>query len=307
MLSIPNQKRQIPRSKQRVRNLKVPRAIFGYPFELDFRTGEPLLQTGTPLAIGDTIELSKEESKHLTGSLRRSSGDEIDVVDPRSGTIYRSTIVATTPHTHCQINSLVLSPPASRTHLLVGLPEGKIIESLFEKAIEVGVETVWIFAAERSQNGSARLSEGKLVERLLRIAASAIKQSGAARLPRIITGQTLQEVLAKTADDCAARRLLLVPPKEHITGLEQCAPNIISVFNDFNVQISGLERSAQPVDSYLLVGPEGGLTEREEKIAREGRFIPCSLGPQVLRTETAAIVALAITQMLGEATTEVAA
>jgi len=143
-----------------------------------------------------------------------------------------------------------------------------------EKATELGVEAIVPVEAERSEKGLDRAA-AKRLERWRRIALESSQQSRRARLP---------EITASTA----FAQALETPAAGHYFLEEECgAPPLLTVLPE------AVERS--PSDTIcLLVGPEGGWTGEERRAASARGWQAVSLGPQILRAETAAIAALAV-------------
>ena len=158
-----------------------------------------------------------------------------------------------------------LDPP-HRVVLLVAPPRPSRASWLVEKATELGVAAIHWLAAERTPR---ELGGGGL-ERLERVAAAALEQSGGASLPRLSGPHDLGEVDALVAD--CDRRLLLAPGAAEADG------------GDW----SGSGATA------LAVGPEGGWTDDELARLAAAGFVARGLGDRVLRIETAAVTASAL-------------
>jgi 16S rRNA (uracil1498-N3)-methyltransferase len=154
--------------------------------------------------------------------------------------------------------------------LAVGMPANERMDTLIEKATELGVTTVQPLHCERSV---LRLSGERALKKVAHwrgVAQAACEQSGRTRVPTIAPVLSVHEWLASlTPDDAARQRLLLSP------------------------------RSAQPLARndakavLCLSGPEGGLTDAEEHAALDRGFGAVSLGPRVLRADTAPLALLA--------------
>lgn len=265
------------------------------------RAGNELLKPG------HIITLDIAESGHLTGVLRRSDGAVVDVVNLETFQHLRCVVVnSAAAGVQCEVTQLLSPPPLPHTHLLLGLPESAVLESVVEKSVEIGAASVSVFGAVRSQNARGRLSNTeKLRARLDRIALTALKQSGAAILPRVLFYADLHEALRPVPQNGSVRKFIADVP---IDDRESTAPGIslqqLSKITNFFPPPSenpvSLQSDPQTVDSYVMIGPEGGLTDGEREEAHAAGFLPVSLGPQVLRTETAAIAALAVLRMLGD-------
>jgi 16S rRNA (uracil1498-N3)-methyltransferase len=211
------------------------------------------------------------DAHHLTRVLRVEPGQQFEISDNQS--VYLAEVESARKDlVSFSIREKVTpSRAVVRTVLLVSLIRFERFEWMLEKATELGVERIVPVQAERSEKGLER-AVAKRIPRWNRIVRESSEQSRRARLPEIGDSVTLAEALAFQAT-C------------HYALEEGQAPPILSVLS--------VERS--PSDSIaLLIGPEGGWTDREREQIVATSWIPVSLGNQILRTETAAVAALAI-------------
>lgn len=202
-----------------------------------------------------------EAYRHLFRAARLAVGDALRVVDgegrARWGRVTR---------VDRRVGVVALGEPAPAreapvpVEVLVAPPRPQRASWLVEKATEVGVSAIRFIAAQRSPRD---YGAGQ-VERLRRIARSALEQCGRSRLPEISGPHNLDDLPGLLAP--LAERWLLEPEGE--------AP--------------GLAAARQP--SALLVGPEGGWTQPERRALAGLGCLPVSLGPRILRVETAAVV-----------------
>ncbi|MGV3741593.1 MAG: 16S rRNA (uracil(1498)-N(3))-methyltransferase, partial [Burkholderiaceae bacterium] len=160
-------------------------------------------------------------------------------------------------------------PPYAIT-LAQALPEASKMDWIIEKAVELGVTAIQPIAAQRCVvRLNAERSEKKLMH-WQGIVAAACEQSGRNRLPNLAEPIELQPWLMQS--DLHAR-VLLTPRSEQ------------------SLSVWARHHAPQPV--AFLIGPEGGFTEQEEKMALDQGAIPLSMGSRILRTETAGLAALA--------------
>lgn len=155
--------------------------------------------------------------------------------------------------------------------LAQALPEGTKMDWIIEKAVELGVAAVQPLAAQRSV---VRLSGERLDKRHAHwqgVIVAASEQSGRNRLARLHPLADIQPWLAGPA---ACPRILLNPRATQ--------------------SLASWARATPAQDVTLLVGPEGGFTPQEEDAALAGGALALSMGPRVLRTETAGLAALAV-------------
>ena len=223
----------------------------------------------TPAAA--TYQLSEDESKHAVRVLRLNEGDAIDLLDGRGG-LYTAIVADANPK-RCQlrISQHAHVPPRPYfTHVAVA-PTKNLdrMEWFVEKAVEVGVERISFLRCARSERRELKL------ERLEKIAISALKQSGQAWLPR------LDEL-----EDFAAFVAGVTPETTFIAHLEEGERTALA-------QVAG----AGP-GCCVLIGPEGDFTPGEIALALERGIRPVTLGASRLRTETAALAAVFTAQLV---------
>jgi 16S rRNA (uracil1498-N3)-methyltransferase len=218
------------------------------------------------------------DAHHLTRVLRVEPGQQFEISDNHA--VYLAEVESARKDlVSFSVREKVPSAePLVRTSLLASLIRFERFEWMLEKATELGVARVVPLHAQRSEKGLEQAA-GKRMSRWNRIVREASEQSRRARLPEI--GDPVD--LAGALKFEAACRYVLE---------EAAAPPILQ----------SLPAHREPGHSVaLLVGPEGGWTERErEQIAGAG-WRPVSLGTQILRAETAAIAALAIVNAAWEA------
>ena len=158
--------------------------------------------------------------------------------------------------------------------LLQALPEKERMEMIIQKATELGVSAILPFESERSISLGEREGKQKKAHRWQFIAVKAVQQSRRAKVPHVGECRPFSETL-ENCDEDGLRILLWEKEGKNLRGVLR-------------------EHRAQKI--YVMVGPEGGLTEGEVKGAQEKRFIPVKLGQRILRTETAAITLVGILQ-----------
>ena len=217
----------------------------------------------TPAAA--TYQLSEDESKHAVRVLRLNEGDAIDLLDGRGG-LYTATVADANPK-RCQLRIThheTVAPRPYFTHVAVA-PTKNLdrMEWFVEKAVEIGVERISFLRCARSERRELKL------ERLEKIAISALKQSGQAWLPQ------LDELV-----DYAAFVASIAPETTFIAHLEAGERTALA-----QVASAGL-------GCCVLIGPEGDFTPAEINLALGRGIRPVTLGASRLRTETAALAAV---------------
>ncbi len=223
-------------------------------------------------------ELSGEDARHLARVLRAEAGQQYEISDNER--MYLAEISETKAG---RVIFRVLEPvfigeqadalPAIT--LFAALIKFDRFEWMVEKATELGVAGIVPFEAERSEKGLA-LAARKRIERWRRIARESSQQSRRTHLPEIEPPRAFSEVLS----DASRHRYFLDEQPGGRPLLEAFPP------------VSGRVREATIA---LLIGPEGGWTDSERDQAQTAGWAPVSAGPTILRAETAATAALAIT------------
>ena len=163
--------------------------------------------------------------------------------------------------------------PQRRVHLAVGMPANERMDWLVEKATELGAASLWPLQTAHSV---LRLSGERAEKKRLHwqaVAAAACEQCGGNRLPAIGRISELGAWLAQA-------------PKAPL----RCVLSLDAAANTLDHELARIGAQDEVV---FLSGPEGGLAPSEEAAARAAGFVPVSLGPRVLRAETAALTALA--------------
>ena len=234
------------------------------------------LYVDTPLVAGSRVALPEAAARHVGRVLRSRPGDELVLFDG-SGDEYPATIErvskqAVLVQVGARRERDVESPLAVR--LIQGVSRGDRMDTVVQKSTELGVRRITPLLSEHSV---VRLDEERAQKRVAhwrRVAESACEQCGRNRPPRVDPPATLPAVLAGDPPPGAVRLLLSTAATDGID----------------------LPRQPRPAGVELLIGPEGGFSAAEAALARDAGFRGVSLGPRVLRTETAAIAALALLQ-----------
>jgi len=220
---------------------------------------------------GGMAELRGEDARHLTRVLRAETGQRYEISDGQAA--YLAEIAEARGD---RVVFRVIEPidtPGTPLHitLCAALIKFDRFEWIVEKATELGVERILPVEAERSEKGLAEASR-KRAQRWARIARESSQQSRRVRAPEILPAVRFERCLAEEAD----YRYFLD---------ETTAPPLLRVLPPDR---PGSGRAA------LLTGPEGGWTDAERRLAAAAGWQPVSLGPQVLRAETAAAAAIAV-------------
>jgi 16S rRNA (uracil1498-N3)-methyltransferase len=226
-----------------------------------------------PLAAGQSCLIGGSAANHIMRVLRLRDGDLLTLFDGRGGE-YGARITGLrkdSVQVAVQEHRAVERESALHLTLAQGISRGERMDWVMQKATELGVRRIVPVFTERSiVRLDERQSERKL-QHWRAITISACEQSGRNRLPEVTAPLGLYETLR--AIDPDATRVLLSPAG--------------------TLRARDLER---PSKIAMLIGPEGGLSDNEEEAAVSAGFRQVQLGPRILRTETAAIAALAALQ-----------
>jgi len=224
---------------------------------------------------GKEAVLSGAEWHHCKNVLRSETGERVAVFDGE-GTEYLAEIVSTSSkEAHLRLLSKSFSPPSTQAVALAqALPKNKAMDLIIQKATELGVREIIPVLSDRSTVRPDQEQSAEKVERWKEIAIEAAKQCGLNWLPRIHPIRTVAQTVALRGDYHHA----------FIGSLQPDARPLWTYFAE-----KGSKNSA-----VLMIGPEGDFTPAELGAARSAGFSPLSLGPLVLRSETAAIYSLSI-------------
>lgn len=220
----------------------------------------------SPLPAGEQ-QLPKELGQYLVRVLRLRAGDRFVLFDPDSGTEADAELVRDVP----AIARIGAARAAARAlvrdvTLLQGLAKGDKPEQVVRAAVALGASAVTFVRTARSVAGTELRSE-----RLRAVMLDAARQCGRGDLPAL--GGLIDFAVA--ARSGSGLRLLLAPDaRSSLVSVMRAAPS---------------ERAIT-----LAIGPEGGFSSEEEHVLRSAGFEPARLSPFVLRTELAAVAALAV-------------
>jgi len=228
--------------------------------------------TSLPSQVGARVELGPEESHHVRRVLRLEAGEMIAVFDS-AGREWSATLLPA--ESECAVVELVREArrevePRLDVTLYQGLGRSQQLEWVIQKATEIGVAAIRPLRTRRSERFPVRPHR---VERWRRIAVASCKQCGRRRVPLVDCCDELPAAepgaLALVLDPGRAA----LPLASHLDGLDQAAP---------------------PARVMLACGPEAGLDDGEIDVWCDAGWLRAGLGPRILRTETAGVVAATI-------------
>lgn len=234
------------------------------------------LHVDDDLSGGQTLLLASEQGRYLVQVMRRAPGDEVLVFNGRDGEWLARIDAAGKREVRISlVRRTRTQPPPGGLVLLMALVKRTPLETTVAKAVELGVSEIRLVTTGRTNADHAR------IDRLSAIAVEAAEQTGRLDVPAIRPPEPLERVLEARP---GGGRLVFCDEAGD-------APPLLAA-------LGGMA----PGPLGLLVGPEGGFTpaERSALRSRDGT-IPVSLGPRILRADTAALAALALVQaVLGD-------
>jgi 16S rRNA (uracil1498-N3)-methyltransferase len=221
----------------------------------------------------ERVTLDRVASRHLIKVLRLQAGAEVCVFDGCGTEIEGRIVRARAAGVEVELGARHRVPlPLASITLLQSVPRGDRMDFIVQKTTELGVTRI---VPVLSARGMVKPPPGK-TRRWRTIAQEAARQSGRADVPEVAEVTALDAALAGAAEAGGTR--LVLWEEERALPLRQIL-----------VQ-------TPPLPVTLLVGPEGGLSQEEVASARAQGFRTVGLGPRILRVETAALVAVALTQ-----------
>ena len=233
------------------------------------------------LSVGNELCIDGSDARHISKVLRLSSGDEIIVCD-KDGFDCECTIssVSDSEVFVCVKNRI---PNPTEPHICVslyqGVPKGDKLDTVTQKCAELGASVIAPVAMKRSV--AIIKDSAKRQDRMQKIAHEASKQCQRAKVPEVKEVMTFKDAVKEAAN----ADLCLLPYEE-----------------EKSVSIKEILKNADGINSVsIFIGPEGGFDPSEVEYAKSFGFKTVSMGPRILRTETAPLAAItAVMYELGD-------
>ncbi len=222
-----------------------------------------------PGITNGTLYLDPEESRHCVKVLRKKNGDTLHVTDGKD-TLYNCTITDARPERCIFVieSSEQDKKKNFRIHIAIAPTKNPDRTEWFvEKAIEIGVDEISFVECDNSERTSVK------IERIEKLAVSAMKQSLKFQICKINNIKPLQDFISQASDPDSYR------DQKFIAYVDQTNPDEL-----FNV-------AGRNQNYTVLIGPEGDFSAAELALALQHGFKKVALGPSRLRTETAGVVA----------------
>jgi len=217
--------------------------------------------------------LRGSEAHHLRNVLRAEPGRIVELIDG-SGCVWRAVVDKCTDSgvDLCKVELLETPTAAARLGLIQSLCKADKLEWILEKCTEIGIDDIYLLEAARSVVRIPRERLDSKMNRWEKIILAAAKQSRRSTLPVLHPPSSLSFLCR----ELPAGLKILLSENERCTGLKS------------------ILRSATWQQAVFCIGPEGGWTEAEHREFVDSGFQSASLGSQILRTETAALVVAAL-------------
>ncbi len=230
---------------------------------------------------GSKIVISGEDAKHISLSLRSKPGESFTVCD-EDGVEYDCVVSEITKNeVYMDVVSKQMSKaePSVEVTLYQALVKSDKFESVIQKSVELGVAKIVPVVTERCVSRPDDASLSKKLERWKKIAKEAAMQSGRGRIPAVENAVSFSQALEKMkGDDCT------------FVCYEDLSHTPLSAV---------VAKSGDNVKSIsFLIGPEGGISDKEAQMCRDAGIALAGLGPRILRTETAPLCVLSALMLL---------
>lgn len=228
----------------------------------------------------DALVLGGPEAHHCRNVLRLEKGDRIVLFDGRGRELTAE--ISSANSSEIQLRKLheARTPPL-RCQITLGqaIPKGKNMDLIVQKAVEIGAAEIAPIVSDRTVVRLDDESAASKQSKWQNLAIEAAKQCGQNWLPRVQAPQSMSQLLGH----CGRFDLQL------IGSLQSDAVHLKTILSEYSA-----EHGDRPASVLMLVGPEGDFTPAELSLARSHGCRPITLGPIVLRVETASIYCLSI-------------
>lgn len=238
----------------------------------------PRIYVDSALRTGSSIQLPLRQSNYLCKALRMEAGRELWLFNGQGGA-YKSQIELPNPKkAQISVGEFDEENRQSTLNIELGIAvsKGDRFDFVVQKATELGVTSIRPLLTERIDVRLNAERSKKKLEHWQSISISACEQSGRNMLPVVDAPLTLEAWCSDLNQEC---RIIMDPYSNISLG-----------------DLASGQTKQQKV--AVLIGPEGGFSETEVKLARNNGFTGITLGPRILRTETAPLVIISLLQSL---------
>lgn len=234
----------------------------------------PRIHTYQTINSNAELELPETQSHYLGKVLRMQAGRELVLFNGEGGEFAAQITEVHKKSVIVQVGEFTMDNRESplQLELAIGVSRGERMDWVLQKATELGVSKITPLITERTE----------------------VKLGGERADKKV---DHWQQILVSTCEQCQRNLLPVLNEPMKLDGwLAQCDAELKFVLHHRDSK--GLPQEQKPASVALLIGPEGGLSEEEIEQARVQGFAPLTLGPRVLRTETAPLAAISLVQYL---------
>ena len=226
--------------------------------------------------LSDTLFIEGADARHMALVLRMASGDTVLVAAPDGKTAKAEIIRISAESVQLKLLAAIEAntEPPVEVWLVQGLGKGEKMDYIIQKAVELGVYGIIPAITEHCIVKYDLAKQADKVIRWQKIAREAAKQCGRSYIPRVLPITRLADVFGRPELTAASKIMLYEGQASQ--GLKQA-----------------LNRTGQPVYG-LFVGPEGGFSPAEVNLCEANGVSIVTMGPRIMRTETAAVAALTV-------------
>ncbi|GIQ69704.1 16S rRNA (uracil(1498)-N(3))-methyltransferase [Xylanibacillus composti] len=232
----------------------------------------------------DSVTITGDDAHHVANVMRGRAGDRFLCCAPDG----RVAVAEITAISKGQVEAAIVEwstdsrEPGINVYIAQSLPKADKMETVIQRCTEIGAAGFRPFVSSRTIVQYDAKKEAKRLDRWHKIAKEAAEQAHRNRIPAIASVIDWKELLKQSA---AADLVLLCYEQEGNNGIGQ-------VLQRWRQQAGGAAFESRPKNIWIVVGPEGGFTDQEAEEAAAAGANRVHLGPRILRTETAALVAL---------------
>jgi len=240
---------------------------------------------------GNRITISGKEAHHILDVMRLKVSDTVTVFD---GTGKEYTGIVKEAHRRSLSLEITATRSAARKErhsvtLIQAIPKKEKMDYIVEKATELGVERIIPVMTERTIPDWGESKKAGIVERWRKISLESAKQCGRADLPEINPIISFRELICH----CEEPKAIASPINRLATAVWVYDLKLIAALNDRAIKLKDALKSCPPGKVAIAIGPEGDFTTQEIALCEKSGFKLVSLGPRVLKSDTAGLAALA--------------
>jgi 16S rRNA (uracil1498-N3)-methyltransferase len=245
----------------------------------------------------DALSLRDAEARHARDVLRMKRGDRAVLFNGRGREITAEIVDLSCDEVHLRRLQETETPPfRCRITLGQAIPKGKNMDLIVQKAVEIGAAEIAPLISERTIVDLDKKEAEQKKAKWKQIAIEAAKQCGQNWLPQVHAPRKLKDFFSSVEAGVSPSRSVLqpgrLPPQFDLRLIGSLQPDAIhlkKILTDYTDQ-----HRHRPENVLMMVGPEGDFTPAELALAKTHGCLPITLGPIILRVETAAIYCLSV-------------